>query len=547
MTRFLLLLISVFFLATPGRSQDFLLQKLPDFINSEYDEISPVPARDGKALYFTRIGYPEFDKTLLIDSVDQFTKLSSPAYMQLLSEVYTEINGKAVYDPARSVFNQDIWVAAGDSVGQFSHVTHPGFPLNNALPNSLVASTPNPGTFYVINQFPPRGGLSKGFSVVEKKSDTGTDTLDYWTSPVPIEIKDYYTITSDVSLTMSFDGKVLILSATRFDSKDMDLYVCFREGPNKWSTPQHLGNLVNSARRETTPFLSEDNVTLFFSSNRGESSGGNDIFMCKRLDDTWTNWTTPVRLVDPINSTSDDSQPYFNMTSGYLYFSSRRGGNSDIYRVQIAPPQPTEIEVIGRVLNRKTGALMRNVRIQYSTTEENDPVRFINSDNGAFHLKIPKGVAFVLTPAKPAFLGETDTVLLRRDHYYFQEHYIDLYLDPAEVNARIPLQAIFFQQSKATILESSYPELERLYTVLQENPALHIRIEGHTDNIGKPEDLFRLSEERAAAIRNYLVQKGIAAERLDIVGHGPKYPLTDNTSDELRQKNRRVEIVITRI
>ena len=83
--------------------------------------------------------------------------------------------------------------------------------------------------------------------------------------------------------------------------------------------------------------MSEDNVTLFFSSNRGESSGGNDIFMCKRLDDTWSNWTSPVRLVDPINSSADDSQPYFNMTSGYLYFSSRREGNSDIYRVQIAP------------------------------------------------------------------------------------------------------------------------------------------------------------------------------------------------------------------
>jgi outer membrane protein OmpA-like peptidoglycan-associated protein len=327
----------------------------------------------------------------------------------------------------------------------------------------------------------------------------------------------------------------------------MDLYVCFREGPNQWSSPQHLGNLVNSARRETTPFLSEDNETLFFSSNRGESSGGNDIFMCKRLDGTWTNWTNPVRLVEPINSTSDDSQPYFNMTSGNLYFSSRRGGNSDIYRVQIAPPQPTEIEVIGRVLNRKTGALMRNVDIQYSTTEDTEPVHLLHSDNGAFHLKIPKGVPFVLTPAKPAFWGETDTVLLRRDHYYFQEHYIDLYLDPAEVNSRIPLQAIFFQQSKAIILESSYPELERLYSVLKENPALEIRVEGHTDNIGKPEDLLRLSEERAAAIRDYLVQKGITSSRVNIVGHGPKYPLTDNSSDELRQKNRRVEIVITKI
>ncbi|MEI2765563.1 MAG: pyridoxal-phosphate dependent enzyme [Dermatophilaceae bacterium] len=94
-------------------------------------------------------------------------------------------------------------------------------------------------------------------------------------------------------------------------------------------------------------------------------------------------------------------------------------------------------------------------------------------------------------------------MFLRRDHYYFQEHYVDLYLDPAEVNTRIPLQAIFFQQSKAIILESSYPELNRLFTVLTDNPNLQIRIEGHTDNIGKAEDLFQLSEERAAAIRDF--------------------------------------------
>ncbi len=537
--------VLILFLSAHGKSlaQTFRLEKLPDFINSTYDEISPVPGRDGKSLYFTRIGYPEFDRTLLIDSADQAKQLSPPAYIQLLSEVFTEINGKAVYDPVRSVFNQDIWMATGDSVGQFNRVTHPGFPLNNALPNSLVAITPNPGTFYVINQFPSRGGLNKGFSVVQKKSDQADD----WTTPQPVEIKDYYTITSDVSLTMSFDGKILILSATRFDSKDMDLYVCFREGAHQWSSPQHLGYLVNSPRRETTPFLSEDNVTLFFSSNRGESSGGNDIFMCKRLDDSWTNWSNPVRLVEPINSTSDDSQPYFNMTSGHLYFSSRRGGNSDIYRVQIAPPQPTEIIIIGRVLNRKTGDLMQNVSVRYGAMEENELPATITSANGAFRLKMPKGVPFVLTPAKPSYWGETDTLFLRRDHYYFQEHYIDLYLDPAEVNTRIPLEAIFFQQSKAIILESSYPELNRLFTVLTDNPNLQIRIEGHTDNIGKAEDLFRLSEERAAAIRDFLIQKGIAAHRLDIVGHGPKYPLTDNSSDAQRQKNRRVEIVITKI
>jgi Tol biopolymer transport system component len=80
--------------------------------------------------------------------------------------------------------------------------------------------------------------------------------------------------------------------------------------------------------------------------------------MSKRLDETWKNWSEPVRLTKPVNSIADDSQPYFNMSTGYLYFTSKRDGNSDIFRIQLAPAQPTEITIRGRVLNRKTGRLI---------------------------------------------------------------------------------------------------------------------------------------------------------------------------------------------
>lgn len=526
--------------AATARAQDFVLEKLSPQINSDYDEISPVVSRDGKTLFFTRVGYPEFERTLMVDSSDWHKKRPAAEYYQLLAGAYTQIGGAEVYDPVRSRFNQDVWVASGDSAGQFPRIAHPGFPLNNALPNSIVATLPDPRAFYVINQFPPAGGMERGFSLIRQTEDSLG-----WSAPRPIEIADYYTITSDVSLTMSFDGKILILSAARFDSRDMDLYVCFREGEHRWSAPRHLGNLVNSARRETTPFLSEDNVTLFFASNRGESSGGSDIFMCKRLDDGWQNWTTPTRLVEPINSSADDGQPYFNMTTGYLYFASRRAGSSDIYRLQIAPPQPTEIEVIGRVLNRKTGRLAPNTTIRYGTPGESE--NSIRADNGTFRLKIPKGLLFLFSPEKPAFIGQTDSLLLRRDHYYFHEHYLDLYVEPLEVNSKIRLQAIFFQQSKAIILEESYPELQRLANILSEMPSMKIRIEGHTDNIGKAEDLLRLSEERAQAIRTFLQEKGIAPQRIEVLGHGPKFPINDNSNDELRKLNRRVEIIITQL
>ncbi|MDX1913056.1 MAG: OmpA family protein [Saprospiraceae bacterium] len=519
--------------------QYFVLEKLPLFINSGYDEITPVPSRDGRTLYFTRVGYPEYNRTLLIDSVDMALKLTGEKYAASLADVYSQIAGSRIASPERAAFNQDIWIARGDSF-DFTHLDHPGYPLNNALPNSMVTITPDPNAFYVINQFERNGNMDRGFSLVRRVPDSIG-----WSFPQPVEIKDYYTITSDVSLTMSFDGKVLILSARRADSRDMDLYVCFREGENKWSAPQHLGNVVNSDRRETTPYLSEDNETLFFSSNRANGYGGNDLYTVKRLDDTWKNWSSPALLFDPMNSKYDDSQPYFNMTSGYLYFTSKREGNSDIYRVRIAPPQATEHEVIGRVIHAKTRELIRGARINYGAS--GDTRNLLLAEDGTFRLKIPRGVKFELIPEKGGFSGRTEVILFRRDYYYFREHYVDLLLDPLEVNAKIELRPIFFQQSKAVILEDSYGELERLAVLLKEAPNLHIRIEGHTDNIGKVKDLYQLSEDRAKAIRDFLVGMGVSEGRIETIGHGPKFPLTDNSSEEMRANNRRVEIVITKI
>lgn len=538
----LLTLLTILFFADFAWSQSynyFVLEKMPLFINSASDEITPVPSRDGRTLYFTRVGYSDYNTTLFIDSVDMAVKLPPEKYVGTLATVFSQIAGTRISDPVRSAFNQDIWIARGDSF-DFTQVEHPGYPLNNALPNSMVTLTPDPNAFYVINQFHRNGNMDRGFSLVRRTQDSLG-----WSFPQPIEIKDYYTITSDVSLTMSFDGKILILSAIRADSRDMDLYVCFREGEHKWGAPQHLGNVINSERRETTPFLSEDNETLFFSSNRSGGYGGNDLYTSKRLDDTWKNWSSPALLFDPMNSKYDDSQPYFNMTSGFLYFSSKREGNSDIYRVRIAPPQATELEVVGRILNSKTKELMPNTRVYYGAI--GDPHNILVSQDGTFRLKIPKGVKFDLIAEKSGFSGRSEEFLFRRDYYYFREQYFDLLLDPLEVNAKIELRPIFFQQSKAVILKESYGELERLATILMESPNIHIRVEGHTDNIGRAEDLLLLSEERAIAIRNFLVSKGCSASRIQIKGMGAGFPINDNSSDDLRALNRRVEVVITKV
>ena len=164
-----------------GISQEyFVLEKLPAFINSPYTEITPVPSRDGRTLYFTRVGHPEFDRTLFIDSVDMALKLAPEKYREVLRDVYSQIAGTKIYNPESSDFNQEIWVASGDSIA-FYRVDHPGYPLNNALPNSLVTITPDPHAFYVINQFLPNVDMDRGFSRVMRTADSIG-----WSFPAPV-------------------------------------------------------------------------------------------------------------------------------------------------------------------------------------------------------------------------------------------------------------------------------------------------------------------------------------------------------------------------
>jgi len=538
--KYLCFCCAILFHAVWVQGQELVVEKLPAYINSPYNEITPVPSRDGSRLFFTRVAYPEFDPTLIMDSMDILTRYPLEVYRERLSWVYGQLSGKGghVSDPTTSPFNQDIWIAPADSTG-FLPPFHPKHPLNNALPNSLVTITPDPHAFYVINQFELNGNMKRGFSLIRELPD-GT-----WDFPQAVEIDEYYTITSDVSLTMSFDGEILILSATRYDSKDMDLYVCFRTKEDQWTAPQHLGKTLNSERRETTPYLSEDNTTLFFSSNRGESIGGNDIFMSKRLDETWKNWSEPVRLTKPVNSIADDSQPYFNMSTGYLYFTSKRDGNSDIFRIQLAPAQPTEITIRGRILNRKTGRLIPDAEIDYSS--KRSPLNTIACPDGTFSLKIPKGIPFAIVPHMPGYIGQTDTISLRRDYAYFGDQYIDVFMDPLKKDDKIELRPIYFQQSESIILTTSLPELRRLAQVLKENPNIHIRIEGHTDNIGKAQDLLQLSQDRADAIKAFLNKEGIETERIETIGHGPKFPINENDSDDKRALNRRVEVYVIKI
>ena len=130
------------------------IEKLPPPINTdEYDEISPVVSRDGRLVYFTRTGSPDFNRQLLLGGKDARDSLSEASFEALLRQVYRELGDGALTTAASSRFNQDVWQAEFARDGSFIALEHPDTPLNNALPNALAARMPETGHYVTLNQF----------------------------------------------------------------------------------------------------------------------------------------------------------------------------------------------------------------------------------------------------------------------------------------------------------------------------------------------------------------------------------------------------------
>lgn len=518
------------------------VEKLNDKINTrQYNEISPVVSRDGRTLYYTIVAHPDFNKTLIVNKNNLHATASKIRYEEELRAVYQDLEGSPVSNPSNSKFNQDIKVAKSVN-DYFDDVHHPGHPLNNALPNSICALTPEPDEFIIINQFKEEGGMKPGFSSIRVYADGS------WSFPEPISIGNYYTQSPDVNFTMSSDGEVLILSVQREDSfGSNDLYVSFKEKEeNKWSEPLNLGMGVNTRYRETTPQLSEDKKTLYFSSNR-PGIGGNDIYSVRRLDDTWKNWSNPTLFKSPINSSSDDSQPYFNAETGYLYFTSKRDGTSDIFRVQVQAPKPqTEIVVKGRIINSMTKDIIP-AKVFFGPKSGSNYRSTYNSTDGTFRMAVKKGEKLKFIAQKEGFFSRPHFLSFEKDFFYFKDYVFDLILDPMEINAQVSLDPIYFERSKASILPKSFDTLDGLAELLLEYPKMEIRIEGHTDNNGRANELRKLSMRRADAVKEYLINQKIEGNRISTEGFGGTKPVTANDSEESRSQNRRVEIRVTQL
>jgi WD40 repeat protein len=136
------------------------------------------------------------------------------------------------------------------------------------------------------------------------------------------------------------------------------------------------------------------------------------------------------------------------------------------------------------------------------------------------------------------------TIKIWRPKSDIEKNQVSIHEEDLKVGNTINLEHIRFERGKAIFLSQADKELEKLFQLMTLHEKMKIRLEGHTDNVGKSHLNLRLSGERVGAVKNYLVGRGVALERILVRAHGDKYPIADNTKELTRRLNRRVEVTI---
>lgn len=478
----------------------FELVSLSREVNSRYHDSAPVLSPDGQTLYFTVNDHPE------------------------------NTRGKG---------SQDIWFSRLDATGQWGPARHMPHPLNQNQFNQVLSVSPDGETLLV------RGGSRKdalGFSLSKRSQGQ-------WQKPEALRIDGF-----DKMCRGRFNGAFLALDASAlllyFSETEgaaySDLYVSFPDAKGNWSRPELVAAL-NTRQDEFGPYLAPDNRTLYFASNRPGGFGNMDIYKTMRQDNSWQQWSEPENIGAPVNTGGFDAY-YAVGNADTLVFTTRAymsadGGHLDLHTLRRIPEEKVKITLSGRVVNEKTGEEIPEASIRIRQNEE--VVEVVRSGETAadFTTELPGPGAYQLQVNAEGYLAGADSFSVEATTIDLSVYRI-LYLKKLEVGLSVRLNNIFFDFDKTKLRPESFPELDKVAELLEQNPGLYIEIGGHTDDKGSDDYNERLSQGRAEAVRTYLTGKWIEPVRITAKGYGESKPEVPNESEENQQINRRVEFTI---
>ncbi|MEM9930191.1 MAG: OmpA family protein, partial [Bacteroidota bacterium] len=362
----------------------------------------------------------------------------------------------------------------------------------------------------------------------------------------------------DSQPSLSANGGLLYFASKRPGGYGgRDIYYSYRQADGNWGKPINAGPVINTAGDEQSPFLHADGQTLYFMSDGHPGLGDADLFI-SRIGREGT-WLKPVNLGSPINTSREEGGLVVSLDGKMAYYTTdqntKEGGqlNFDIYQFPLyegARPQAVTY-VQGTVTDAKNKRKLAGATVRILVEEENRILAQPMTDTeGQFLVVLPAGRNYQLQVDKVDYLFYSDRFALA-DASSLEEPFeltVALARVPSVANPTaadpIVLRNVQFASGEAELLAASNQELLRLTQLLQTYPDLRIEITGHTDNVGQPSDNLRLSEARAQAVYNYIVEAGIATDRLSYQGFGEEKPIADNDTEEGRARNRRTEFVV---
>ena len=423
-------------------------------------------------------------------------------------------------------------------------------------------------------------GLSPDGSILYIYRDSGTDggdlyqsflSGDTWEEPVHLN-KNINTKFKESNVSLSYDGKRLYFVSNRISGfGNKDIYYCDLDAKGEWGPAKNLGPEINTKYAEEAVFIHPDGVTLYFSSKGHGSMGGHDIFKTSFVNG---KWKTPENLGYPINGPEDDMAFVVSGSGNRAYFASAKQGGygeKDIYKITFLGPekQPaqdqshaaTNIPVSdlkdddmdgtakltllkGYVRDAKSSQPL-GASIDLVDNDKNVILATFNSNSssGKYIVTLPSGRNYGIAVKHEGYLFHSENFNLP-ENAYFQEFSLDISLKKIEVGSTIVLRNIFFDSDKASIRTESANELERLSRLLKENSGVKIELASHTDADGGTEYNQKLSDSRSASVVDYLISKGVPAQRLVAKGYGENKPIAANDTPDGKQKNRRTEFKI---
>ncbi|MBN8703542.1 MAG: OmpA family protein [Bacteroidetes bacterium] len=467
-------------------------------------------------------------------------------------------------DPNNNQYFEDIFVSFKRG-GKWNPAVNLGPPINTLGHDATMGLSPDGQHLYIYID-------DKGDGNVYECTLSGTT----WSAPEKMN-KNINTKSHETSTSLSYDGKTLYFVSNRPGGfGDRDIYFSKMDATGNWGPAMNIGSAINTPYGEEAVFAHPDGKTIYFSSQGHKTMGGYDIFKSVYQNGKWSE---PENIGYPINTTDDDV--FFVMAANgkrgyYSSFNPNGYGEKDIYVINFLGPEKQPIlSTEDRLIASKTESVKEVVMasavevaqaqltllkgiitdagtlqplkatIDLIDNQKNEVIASFNSNSatGKYLVSLPAGKNYGIAVKAEGYLFHSENFDIPATAAFIEVEK-NIALQKIEVGSKIVLNNIFFDFDKSTLRPESGNELERLIKLLNDIPSLQIEISGHTDNKGSAGYNQNLSESRAKAVVDYLLNKGIAPSRLTYKGYGFTQPIATNDTEEGRQMNRRTEFKI---